>query len=106
MRQILILFSKKNAITFGDGVPFSFLLLKRSSNGMAVASHWTALDSKATRWELPSSLNLEPSLVGELSKLGERAVLASKQDDLRCEKRTHATVWQHSAQDHQATARA
>lgn len=78
MCQILIIFSEKNAITFGDGAPFSFLLLKRVSSGMAMASHWMALDSKATRWELPDSLNLEPSLVGELSKLVERAVLASK----------------------------
>jgi hypothetical protein len=85
MRHILILFSKKNAITFGDGIPFSFLLLKRSSSGMA-------LDSKATRWELPRSLNREPSLVGEFSKLRERAVLASQQDQLQRE-RGHAVLW-------------
>src|SRR5260370_41449833 len=72
---------------------------------MTMASHRTTLNGKAARRELPGGLNLEPSLVGELSKLRERAVLASKQDHLRREKRTHAVAWQYSAQDHQATAR-
>src|SRR5258708_33700896 len=74
--------------------------------GMAVVSHRTALDVKAARWELSGSLNHESCLLGQRSKLCERAVLASKQNHLRREKRAHAVVWRHSAQDHQATARA
>src|SRR5215472_15240149 len=71
----------------------------RSSSGVA-------LDSKATRRKPPGHLNREPSLMGEISKLRERAVLAPQQDYLRREKRGHAVIWHHSTQDHDATARA
>src|SRR4051794_30216289 len=75
----------------------------RPPTGMAVVSHRTTLHGKATRREPPGGLNREPSLMGLLSELRERTVLASEQDHLRRE-RGRAVVWGHSTQDHKATA--
>src|SRR5713101_4127228 len=80
-------------------------LNNRPPIGMAMASRRTTLNGKAVRRESPGGLNLEPSLVGEFSKLCKRAVLASEQDQLQRE-RGHAVLWQHATQDHDATARA
>src|SRR5215472_2926003 len=47
---------------------------------IAVASHRTTLDGKATRREPPGGLNPERSLVRQRSKLPERALFAPQQD--------------------------
>jgi hypothetical protein len=71
--------------------------------GAVVASHRTALDGKATRWEPPGRLNLKASSVRQFSEFRERAVLTSQQDHHQ-QLGVSSAIRGHSAQDHQAAA--
>jgi hypothetical protein len=86
-----------------DGSPIGMLLIPPSLDHIAVASHRTTLDGKATRWEPPGRLNLKASSVRQFSEFRERAVLTSQQDHHQ-QLGVSSAIRGHSAQDHQAAA--